>query len=172
MLYIWAIFMLTSFGDGGLQLADLFSMVMGTAYFAFLFGALPGAVMGFVEGWMLWYLTRNVELPISEAEVVARRKVAFGVVGGLTFLGMGALLLLLFGSFLSLWVITPPFVAGAAAVYAVHRYFLKLRAWGSIGKAKNKAKHAPTNQLAYEDATDDDALLTDESPQQLNDTRH
>jgi hypothetical protein len=171
MLYIWGIFMLTSFGDGGLQLGDLFSMVMSTAYFAFIFGALPGAVMGFVEGWMLWLLTRNVQLPITEAEIAARRKVAFGVIGGLTFLGMGALLLLIFGSLLSMLIITPPFVAGAAAVYAVHRYFLKLRAWGSIGKAKNKAKHAPTNQLAYEDAADDDALLADESHQQFNDTR-
>src|SRR5688572_21446434 len=145
MLYIWGIFMLTSTGGTDLQLRDIFSMVMGTAYFAFIFGALPGAVMGFIEGWMLWFLTRNLQLPITEAEIVARRKVALGVMGGLTFLGMGALLLLMFGNFISLFIITPPFVAAAAAVYAVHRYFLKLRAWGSVGKTKNKAKHTPTN---------------------------
>jgi hypothetical protein len=171
MLYIWGIFMLTSFGDGGLQLGNMVSMVMSTAYFAFIFGALPGAVMGFVEGWILWYLTRNVELPLTEAEIVSRRNTAFTVVGGLTFLGMGALLLLLFGGFLSMLIITPPFVAGAAAVYAVHRYFLKLRAWGSVGKAKNKAKHAPTNQLAYDDAADDDSFLADEASKQVNNTR-
>jgi hypothetical protein len=166
MLYIWGIFMLTSTGGTDLQLRDIFSMVMGTAYFAFIFGALPGAVMGFVEGWMLWFLTRNMQLPITEAEIAARRKVALGVMGGLTFLGMGALLLLMFGNFLSLLIITPPFVAAAAAVYAVHRYFLKLRAWGSIGKAKNKEKHGLKNQLAYEDAAEAKNYLVDKGVNQ------
>jgi hypothetical protein len=168
MLFIWSILMLNMRG-AGMPLPQLFGMVLSTAYFALIFGGLPGAVMGFVEGWILWFLTRNVRLPITEAEVTSRRNTAFIAIGGLTFIGMGALLLSLLG--ISFVTIIPPFIAGAAAVYAVHRYFLKLRTWGSAGKAKNKAKHAPTNQLSYEDAADDDALLADESHQQIEDTR-
>jgi hypothetical protein len=168
MLFIWSILMLNMRG-AGMPLPQLFGMVLSTAYFALIFGGLPGAVMGFVEGWILWFLTRSVRLPITEAEVTSRRNTAFIAIGGLTFIGMGALLLALLG--ISFVTIIPPFIAGAAAVYAVHRYFLKLRTWGSVGKAKNKAKHAPTNQLSYEDAADDDALLADESHQQIEDTR-
>ena len=173
MLYIWGFFLLTSTG-AGLPLRQLLGMVMSTSYFALIFGGLPGAVMGFIEGWILWYLTRNMQMPITEAEIATRRKVAFGVMGGLTFVGMGALLTLMFGfeSFVSILIIIPPFIAAFAAMYAVHRYFLKLRAWGSVGKAKNKAKHSLTNQLAYDNATDDEQVLADESRQQIENIRH
>ena len=168
MLYIWAFFLLSSSGGGG----ELFGMVMGTAYFAFIFGALPGAVMGFIEGWILWFLTRNVQLPITDEAFDTQRNVAFGVMGGLTFVGMGALLLMMFGGFLNFLIIAPPFIAAFAAIYAVHRYFLKLRTWGSsIGKAKNKAKQSLTNQLAYEDSDADKQSLVDESDKEAQDTR-
>jgi len=175
MLYIWSILLLASLG-GGVSLGGSLSMILSTAYFALILGAIPGTIMGFVEGWLLWYLTRNIQLPITEAEIATRRKVALGVLGGLTFAGMLALFMNLFvnASFTVFMIppyVIPPFIAAAAAMYAVHRYFLKLQAWGSGGKAKNKAKHAPTNQLADEDATDDDSVLTDEASKQINNTR-
>jgi hypothetical protein len=163
MLFIWSILMLNMRG-AGMPLPQLFGMVLSTAYFALIFGGLPGAIMGFIEGWILWFLTRNVQLPLTDAEVTSRRNIAFIAIGGLTFIGMGALLLALLG--ISFVTTIPPFIAGAAAVYAVHRYFLKLRAWGSVGKAKNKAKHAPANQLAYEDAAEPENYLVDEDVNQ------
>jgi hypothetical protein len=169
MLYIWGFFLVTSLG-AEMAWQELLSMVMSTGYFAFIFGGLPGAVLGLVEGWMLWYLTRSIQLPLLEAEIATRRKVALGVMGGITFVSMAGLLAFLFG-FLTFLIIAPPFIAAFAAMYAVHRYFLKLRAWGNIGKAKNKAKHSLTNQLADEAAAPSEQVLADEIQQDIANTR-
>ena len=171
MLFVWFILMNANRVDGTMPWDVLLQAVLGTANLAFVFGALPGAVMGFIEGWILWFLTRNVQLPIIESEIATRRNVVFGVMGGLTFLGMYALISLLSGGYVGLLTIMPPVIAAFAAIYAVHRYFLKLRAWGNVGKVKNKAKHSLTNQLAYEDAAEDDGFMLsqDVAHQQMQD---
>jgi hypothetical protein len=167
MLYIWGVLMI--FGMGWLfeNWSDFFSIVL---YTPFLWGALPGAAFGFIGGLLLWFLTRNMPIPFSDKEMAVRQRVASYGAGGLVFLGM-VFVLTQVGLATTCLILPPPVIAAVAATYGVDRYFIKLRAWGSVGKAKNKAKHSPTNQLAYDYAADDDALLTDESHQQSNDTR-
>jgi uncharacterized membrane protein len=141
---------------------------------SFFTGALPGALLGFIDGCILRFLTRYLNVPIDVTDFRQKSNLSYFIIGGLTIAGMGLLMLLPMiviiaesDSWLTnLWFILPIPIAVIAAIYAVHRYFLKLRAWGSVGKVKNKAKHTPTNQLAYDDAAEAENYLDDEGVNQ------
>ena len=154
MLYIWGFLIIS---ESGADVGTLFA----SAYFAFIFGALPGVVMGFVEGIILWFIVRGAPPLSDEATFKRTRNWAYGIVGSLTFLGMGAILMLLFGSQLAFLTILPPFIAAATALYAVRRYLLKLRAWDSVGKIKNKARHSDeaVQRLQDKSKDKDDVIL-------------
>jgi hypothetical protein len=169
MLYIWGYLILIETGDFGSMGATL-GVIGFVGYFAFLFGALPGGIMGFIEGWLLAFLTRDLQPPMSQEKYTSTRNLSLGIIGGLTFLGMTSLLTLLFGLpslndvfFWLIFTILPGLVAGGAAMYAVNRYMLKLRAWANIGKAKNDYK--AKNQLADSDTESETPLATEDEAQ-------
>jgi hypothetical protein len=168
MVYVWGVVMITGMGWLFRNQTDFFHMVL---YTPFVWGALPGAVFGFIGGWILWFLTWNIQLPFIEKEMAARQQVASWVIGGLACLGMGVVLTQLNMGSMACFLIPPPLIAAVTAAYAIDRYFLKLHAWGNIGKMKNKAKLGLTNQLAYEDTAADASFLEAESPEQIEDTR-
>jgi MFS family permease len=169
-------------GREGIDLSRILRSFAVSAYMAFFIGAVPGTILGFIGGYILHFMTKHIDPHFHINHYRKIRTQALIVVGGFTLLGMSLLvfsvswLLQVEGLWRPLrdirWLPTPPIpIYALVAIYSVHRYFLKLRAWGNVGKMKNKAKHAPTNQLEYDDAADDDAFLADESPQQINNTR-
>jgi hypothetical protein len=174
MLYIWGYLILIDTGDFGSMGATL--GVLGfVGFYSFIFGAIPGGIMGFVEGWLLAFLTRDLQPPMSQEKYISTRNLSLGIIGGLTFLGMTSLLTLLFGLpslndffFWMVFTILPALVAGGAAMYAVNRYMLKLRAWANVGKAKNDYK--AKNQMAYTD-TESETPLSTEDEAQVNELR-
>jgi hypothetical protein len=137
-----------------------------SARLAFIFGAVPGAIMGFIEGWILWLFTRHVKPQIHPEQLAGIRILTTTIIGVLTFAGMAGVLLLLFPGFMPLspLIFIPPIIAGGAAAYAVHRYLLKLRKWVNIGKVKNDYK--AKNQLAYDDMKHDNLLTAESESQQ------
>jgi hypothetical protein len=169
MLYIWGFLIVTNLSEGlNFGWNEIWGAVGFTAYFAFVFGALPGGAMGFIEGWILKFLTRDIQPPLEQDTYTGTRNLSFGIIGGLTFLGMASLLSVMFGAedslFSLVFIVLPAVVAGGASMYAVNRYMLKLRAWGSIGKAKHD--HKIKNQLTYMDVADDDTSMVSESHSQ------
>src|SRR5262245_28434817 len=100
MLFFWGV-MLVGLGWPWDQLPTL-QVVLPSLVGAFVLSAVPGAMLGFIEGWILWFLTRNMRLPLTEAEITIRHNIASGVIGSLTFLGIYALVTWLFGGYLSL----------------------------------------------------------------------
>ena len=154
MLFIMVIVLLEERNGGTMWYLSLkeFSVF---GYLAFTLGAIPGVVLGFIEGWILWLFTRRVKPPVNAEQLEGIRILTTTIIGVLTFAGMASVLLLLFsfGTLASFFILTPATLAGGAAAYAVHRYILKLRAWANVGKAKND--HKLKNQLAYGDAPDD-----------------
>jgi hypothetical protein len=176
-LYVYIVDTLVM-GGGSVNLLGLIQTVYLFAFLSFFIGAVPGTILGFISGCILWYITRYIEPPIDTDNIQKSRNRAYAIIGSLTLLGISCLVIpiMLFllkdsvesEKFLILWFGLPLPIASFAAIYAVHRYFLKLQAWGSVGKVKNKAKHVPTNQLAYTDTAEAENYRMDEgvNPQQ------
>ena len=149
MLYFWA-FLLFSGESGTVD----FGAIFGSLYFSFIFGGLPGAVMGFFEGLLLWGITRKFSRPLDDDLFQRYTLKAYALAGLLTASGMSLIVQLLFGSgaFLYWFLLLPIFISGGAAIYATRRYMLKLSAWGMVSdKPKNKAKE---DRLLDSDAAD------------------
>ena len=174
MLYIWGYLLLTGLISSRLtRWNDIWDALGFAGYSAFIFGALPGIVFGFLTGWILWFVTRHLQPSPHENEYVHVWKRGLKTVGGFSFVAMVSLLILLFGDLfryspsLFPWMvltILPAFIAAGTAMYAVHRYMLRLWAWANVGKAKND--HKLKNQLVYDDVGQDALLITKAESQQ------
>jgi hypothetical protein len=171
MLYIWICRAMVSASN--IEEPSVFGSMLAFAFISFSLGALPGAFFGLIDGFVLNLLVSQVHISVD-----ARRILSYLVLGALTLAGMSFLTLsfapifsspdfTLFGTQRNgLWFSLPIPIAMFASIYAVHRYFLKLSAWGSVGKAKNKEKHGLKNQLAYEDAAEAKNYLVDKGVNQ------
>lgn len=128
-------------------------------YLAFFFGGLPGAIMGFVVGIALSRLMRDIDIPFTKADMIAKRGSVYGSISVLTFTMSAFLIFLFFSSIFDLIFMMPPFIAAIASTYAAHRYMFRLRLWsGSIETGKVKAKN---------DAVSSSHLI-ENSPQEIN----
>lgn len=129
-------------------------------WLAFIFGGVPGVIMGLFLGLALWRMLRNVELPFTKADMKRKRPVIYGATFGITLLLSFFMISIFVGGFLNFLMLIPPFIAGIAATYVAHRYMYRLRLWsGGIDSRKSKAKN------------DAEALsrLTDNVPETLQD---
>jgi hypothetical protein len=147
------------------ELSLQFSIV-AAFLFGSLFGTLPGLVIGFIEGCILWSLTRTFELPMSKTKFENKRKYAMKFIGCFAFIAMLFLMGLLYDDSMValLFIVIPSFLAAAEGAYAVHRYMLKLRAWANVGKVKND--HKLKNQLTDTDFRQNGVPLTNEAESQ------
>jgi hypothetical protein len=146
MLYSLVFLVLLSnfFDDTGrsIDLDEIVSKIGWTSWQAFLWGALPGGAIGFVEGWLLWLLTWDIQPPLSQHKYASAHDMAQDMIGGLTVLGAASLFFILATPPASRnvwhWVVflCPSIVPGGVAVFAVHRYMLKLRTWAKDEKIK------------------------------------
>jgi hypothetical protein len=170
MLFIMVIVLLEQRNGGTTWYVSLQEFSV-SARLAFIFGAVPGAIMGFIEGWILWLFTRHVKPQIHPEQLAGIRILTVSIIGALTFAGMAGVLLLLFPivTLASLYILIPATLAGGAAAYAVHRYLLKLRTWANIGKTKNDYK--AKNQLADTNFTYDESPVTAKDEAQVNELR-
>ena len=116
-------------------------------YLAFIFGAVPGAVMGTIVGTGLWWMMRQAPSPFTKADLIAKRPKVYGITAILTFLMSLFLIVTFFGlsffnffDFLLLGI--PALIAAIASAYAAHRYMFRMRLWsGGIETHKTKAKN-------------------------------
>ena len=125
-----------------LSLSETIGLFALMAWVSSLAGAVPGVVLGFISGYVLHLFTYRIHIPIDVIGLRQWRNLSYFVVGSLTLAGMSCIsfmmLILVFASSAPpptrwdmLWIGVPMPIATFAAVYAVHRYFLKLRTWGS-----------------------------------------
>lgn len=164
--YIVIVFDILSWADGGFNsLGLIFSPFIW--FYSFIFGGIPGAIMGIIVGFALWRMMRHVPIPFTKADMIAKRPRVYTVIGGLTML-LSLLLILfffgggLFGSFFDfLFLGIPPIIATIAATYAAHRYMFRLRLWsGGIETHKSKAKNDAVAASRLTDNTPNEAIST------------
>lgn len=111
-------------------------------FLAFVFGGVPGSIMGFFLGLTLWRMLRNVDLPFTKTDMNRKRRVIYGATFSITILLSFFMLSILVGGFLDFLTLIPPFIAATAATYVAHRYMYRLRLWsGGIDNRKSKAKN-------------------------------
>jgi hypothetical protein len=134
-------------GLSGANIMDMLMMMFSLWGLGLAFGGGAGAILGIVEGFMLWGLTRNVPIPFSRGDMEAIRYKIYGTIGITTSIGGFILTTLVFGLewfyYASLLLVFPPIIAGIAAAYVAHRYLFRLRLWSArnYGLQKEKAKN-------------------------------
>jgi hypothetical protein len=127
-----------------------------------LFGGIPGAVLGFVDGLILGSLLDDVPIPFSRADMKAVRMKVYIPLAVVTTIG-GFIIPwgIFYDSMAYLWFLlfVPPFIAGIAAAYAGHRYLFRLRLWSEnlYGGQKEKAK----NSERLEDKLKNDTMFAE-----------
>ena len=144
-LYIATIFYTDSVFRTGL-LGMIFALTSPMTWgFALFFGAIPGAFLGILSGWVLSRLTRHIPLPFTKLDMNRIRwKVYFWI--SILIFGLSWLFLLPFiiDADIDFFVMVAlsPFIATIAAIYSAHRYMYRLRLWsGGIESRKSKAKN-------------------------------
>jgi hypothetical protein len=132
-------------------------------WISFIVGGGAGAILGLLDGLMLWALTRKSSRPFTRATMQAIRYRIYGAVGITTTIAGFMLTALVFGSsgfyYTGFLLLFPPFIAGIAAAYAAHRYLFRLRLWSEriYGAQKEKVKNVerlenkPKNDTIYDD---------------------
>ncbi|GAB5493252.1 MAG: hypothetical protein Phog2KO_34670 [Phototrophicaceae bacterium] len=111
-------------------------------YLALIFGGLPGAFMGLVVGTLLSSLMREVNIPFTKADMIAKRGQVYVLIFALTFTISAFLVFTFFGGIFNVLLAVPLFIAAIASAYAAHRYMFRLRLWsGGIETGKVKAKN-------------------------------
>lgn len=140
-IYILFIMVLIGIGDG--------IALFGLIYFALPFGTVPGLILGFVDGLLLWYLLSTVSFPLSSLGMQNLRYRVYAICGATTGIG-GLLLSIAFFRTLTPLIGVPAFIAAGAAIYAGYRYMLRMEAaMADLDKPKNKPK---TSVVAPEEA--------------------
>jgi hypothetical protein len=160
-------------GLGGASIAEMLSFVVTTAGLAFVLGGGAGAILGLVDGIVLWLVMRNVPMPFTRRDMLAIRYRVYAAIGLTTSIGGFLLTSLAFGTswfyYVGFLLFFPPLIAGIASAYAAHRYLFRLRLWSEslYGGQKEKAKNVerledkPKNETGY--FSEEDAEAEQES---------
>lgn len=119
-------------------------------YLGFGFGTIPGAVLGAINGLTLSWMMRTVSLPFTKTHIHNKRLQVYCVIGILTFNLFLIFINILFmlnmrvgtSSETVFFLGIPIIIATIAAIYAAHRYLLRLHQWSNfIDTRKSKAKN-------------------------------
>lgn len=157
VLFIFSL--VTFFGD--ISTADALAALFNPALWLLscIFGAIPGAILGFIEGIILEHLTYVAPMN-TKADIERQRFAVYLAIFLTTFLG-GLFLMATFLFTDTFIVFIPPLIAAVAATYAAHRYLFRLRLWselvhGSIRNIERKSK-AKNDHIAYKHLREQDA---------------
>ncbi|MEM9955562.1 MAG: hypothetical protein AAF846_28425 [Chloroflexota bacterium] len=124
-------------------------------WLSFLFGAIPGIIMGVIVSTPLWFMLRDVPLPFTKEAMRAKRPSVYSINFLATF-GLSLFLIYTFFGSIGLggFLVVPPFIAAIASTYVAHRYMYRLRLWsGGVESRKTKAKNDALATARLEDPT-------------------
>jgi MFS family permease len=158
------LYMVFILGLGSASLVDLLSVFFQPFLWALslLFGGVPGAILGFVDGMVLRSLVADAPMPFTRAEMNAVRYKVYAWLGIVTTIGGFVIPWLIFYEAMAyVWFLlfVPPIIAGIAAAYAGHRYLFALRRWSEslYGGQKQKSKNSERledklkNEMLYDE---------------------
>jgi hypothetical protein len=179
MLFLWSIIGIQALLDASLFNNGMWGNLATSVFISCIVGAIPGLVLGYINGWFLWHVTYQIEFPLNSLAFQKWSKVSGVLIAILTFIGMAiftlpAALIASITHWDIVWLSVPVLLATFAAFYGVHRYMLKLHAWSQLHTEKPKTRRTLKHQLAYDDdATDDeDYLLLAEIESQQDNLTH
>lgn len=113
---------------------------------ASLYGGVPGAVLGVIDGWLIQSVMNNEAIQ----DINTKRKQSQSKVATSTFIGMLLFLGIAISPLLFIYIYVsfiPPLLAMATAVYATKRYFSRV---AELNGLKSKLEEAHQNEAQIE----------------------
>ncbi|MEL6407119.1 MAG: hypothetical protein AAFN11_14555 [Chloroflexota bacterium] len=136
----------------GFMICPLYMML------AVLLGLLPGRMLGWLSGAIVYWLTQDAR---TVNELAERQWMIYGATFGTSFLAFSGVYYWLLAPVVSAtWFFAIPATMSLAMTYVAHRYYLRLRHWQKVHKDL-KRKRQPARALGDTDI----AHLVDEQPQ-------
>ena len=150
---------------GNVTDTEVLETLLFIGFIGFIFGGIPGAILGFTESLYIKRALRDIPEPFTRENMNGRQWAVFPV--PIVFSIILSILFTLvdtsFLRFILYWLIfgIPTLIASFASVYVTYRYLLRLQRWSeSLYGRKSKAKNEDYYRL-MDTAKNDEAITSE-----------